>query len=295
MLRCSPQQRIQSRTISRICNHEAYSERLFSPWLRERLERRASYATELMEVYVLDKQKGPSVREAFEAAQAFFEGALQEFETKSKTAGANEAPRDPHMYRGPLYEEDIRRANTRADSSPLQRSYTSYDESCQEDSYYGDFISSPSSRPHRNYDRTNSPPSRGDYDAFTSSQSGPSRAHTEPMHSRDSSRPRSYCPHTLPRASPPPQDPSPNANPPYICLYVVLSVPGSASADEIKRAYRKLSLKCHPDRHVTKLESVRWRAKVRMTDLSLSKEILCDAPKREYYNKTGRVPGIYSM
>ncbi|AEJ62170.1 Chaperone protein dnaJ [Spirochaeta thermophila DSM 6578] len=64
--------------------------------------------------------------------------------------------------------------------------------------------------------------------------------------------------------------------------YEVLGVPRSATKDEIKRAYRKLALKYHPDRNPGDKE-----AEEKFKEISEAYEVLSDDRKREAYDKFG--------
>ena len=64
--------------------------------------------------------------------------------------------------------------------------------------------------------------------------------------------------------------------PSSISYYEVLGVGRNATAEEISRAYRKKSLKCHPDR--TKDREHEWE------QLAKAYEILGDKRKRHWYN-----------
>lgn len=70
-------------------------------------------------------------------------------------------------------------------------------------------------------------------------------------------------------------------------LYQVLSLKKDASHAEIKKSYRKLSLKYHPDRH----EDTDEKAKATKIFQTLSKVhfILSDEEKRKFYDTTGLV------
>jgi curved DNA-binding protein len=66
--------------------------------------------------------------------------------------------------------------------------------------------------------------------------------------------------------------------------YEVLGVPRTASADEIKRAYRQLARKHHPDLHPA---AERARAAERFKELSEANEVLSDPDKRAEYDALG--------
>lgn len=74
-----------------------------------------------------------------------------------------------------------------------------------------------------------------------------------------------------------------------IDYYKILEVPKTATDDEIKKAYRKLALKWHPDR--CKDSS----AKKKFQDISNAYAILSDKQKRENYDKFGSPDGPPSM
>ncbi|XP_030947899.1 dnaJ protein ERDJ3B [Quercus lobata] len=64
--------------------------------------------------------------------------------------------------------------------------------------------------------------------------------------------------------------------------YDVLQVPRGASDDQIKRAYRKLALKYHPDKNPGNEE-----ANKRFADISNAYEVLSDSEKRNIYDRYG--------
>ncbi|CAN8021503.1 hypothetical protein HPB47_002933 [Ixodes persulcatus] len=66
--------------------------------------------------------------------------------------------------------------------------------------------------------------------------------------------------------------------------YTVLSVPRNASTEDIKKAYRKLALKWHPDKNPDKKEEAERRFK----EISEAYEVLSDDKKRKVYDRYGK-------
>lgn len=64
--------------------------------------------------------------------------------------------------------------------------------------------------------------------------------------------------------------------------YDILQVPRGASDEQIKRAYRKLALKYHPDKNQGNEEANR-----KFAEISNAYEVLSDGEKREIYDKYG--------
>lgn len=63
--------------------------------------------------------------------------------------------------------------------------------------------------------------------------------------------------------------------------YEVLGVTKSASADDVKKAYRKLALQYHPDRNKTKEGEAKFK------EVTKAYEVLSDAQKRQTYDQFG--------
>lgn len=70
--------------------------------------------------------------------------------------------------------------------------------------------------------------------------------------------------------------------------YQVLSVPKNASAQEIKKAYRKLAMQYHPDRNPGK---EKW-ANDKFKEINEAFSVLGDPEKRKRYDQFGIVEGI---
>ena len=64
--------------------------------------------------------------------------------------------------------------------------------------------------------------------------------------------------------------------------YETLGVDKSASQDEIKKAYRKLAMKYHPDRN-----EGNKKAEETFKQITEANEVLSDPDKRKKYNKLG--------
>jgi curved DNA-binding protein CbpA len=67
-------------------------------------------------------------------------------------------------------------------------------------------------------------------------------------------------------------------------FYKILGVTQSANDAEIKKAYKKLALKFHPDRHASKTEEERAQAEASFKDIGEAYAILSDPQKRQRYD-----------
>ncbi|KAL5970664.1 GPI ethanolamine phosphate transferase 2, partial [Taenia solium] len=78
--------------------------------------------------------------------------------------------------------------------------------------------------------------------------------------------------------------PSANGSSSTTCLYEILGIDRGASETDIKKAYRRLALKWHPDKNC---ETNKEEAERRFKEISAAYEILSDAEKRRIYDKYG--------
>ncbi|MCQ2345934.1 MAG: molecular chaperone DnaJ [Paludibacteraceae bacterium] len=69
--------------------------------------------------------------------------------------------------------------------------------------------------------------------------------------------------------------------------YEVLGVNKNATTDEIKKAYKKMALKYHPDRHINDSEQDKKAAEEKFKEAAEAYEVLSDAQKRQRYDQFG--------
>lgn len=72
-------------------------------------------------------------------------------------------------------------------------------------------------------------------------------------------------------------------------FYNVLGIPRSATEDDIKKAYRKIALENHPDRHQQSEPAVRAQAEARFKEANDANEVLSNASKKALYDKYGHL------
>ena len=69
--------------------------------------------------------------------------------------------------------------------------------------------------------------------------------------------------------------------------YDILGVKKTATADELKKAYRKLAIQNHPDKHPDEKEKYEKKFK----EINEAYSVLSDANKRAMYDQTGSAEG----
>ena len=67
--------------------------------------------------------------------------------------------------------------------------------------------------------------------------------------------------------------------------YEVLGISKEANYTEIKKAYREMAKKYHPDKYINENEKLKKEAEEKFKECSYAYEILSDSAKREVYDK----------
>ncbi|CAG8647557.1 24194_t:CDS:2 [Racocetra persica] len=75
-------------------------------------------------------------------------------------------------------------------------------------------------------------------------------------------------------------------------LYSLLSLTSEATPVDIKKAYHRLALQYHPDKHTNSTPEQREEATRKFQSLGYAYAVLSDPKKRERYDKTGDVEGF---
>ncbi|KAL9247438.1 hypothetical protein vseg_020870 [Gypsophila vaccaria] len=76
--------------------------------------------------------------------------------------------------------------------------------------------------------------------------------------------------------------------------YKVLGVSKTASKDEIKRAFRKLAVQFHPDKHAHSPQSAKDSATLKFKQISEAYQVLSDDRKRAAYNFASNAGNYHS-
>lgn len=71
-------------------------------------------------------------------------------------------------------------------------------------------------------------------------------------------------------------------------LYAVLSLDSATKGEDIKKAYRRLALLYHPDKHAASSEAARADASTKFQQVGFAYAVLSDEKRRARYDKTGR-------
>ena len=71
-------------------------------------------------------------------------------------------------------------------------------------------------------------------------------------------------------------------------LYDVLSLTGDAKPENIKKAYRRLALVYHPDKHNTANDTAKAETSLKFQQIGFAYAVLSDEAKKARYDRTGR-------
>lgn len=80
----------------------------------------------------------------------------------------------------------------------------------------------------------------------------------------------------------------PGVDPEDIDLYATLGLTKDAKAEDLKKAYRKLALIYHPDKHANSSESAKEEASAKFQQVGFAYAVLSDETRRKRYDQTGR-------
>ncbi|KAG9185358.1 hypothetical protein G6011_07902 [Alternaria panax] len=187
-----------------------------------------------------------------------------------------------HSFRESYYTTEDRQPPSAYESYASDSTYSShppvpdnFKSHASSDSHTADsrHSSCPGARPSESYTR---PPSRYTSHSTSSSYTDSSRYQTPPSYSH--ARSSTTRPHLTPRLE---------GIEPTTDLYTILGVTRNATAAEIKKAHRALSLRWHPDRRTEQDEK---KATEKMAEINQANDILCDEVKRRFYDEWGVLP-----
>ncbi|KIL69736.1 hypothetical protein M378DRAFT_700434 [Amanita muscaria Koide BX008] len=78
-------------------------------------------------------------------------------------------------------------------------------------------------------------------------------------------------------------------------LYAVLQLDQDASSDDIKKAYRRLALKYHPDKHANATEDAKADMSLKFQQVGFAYSIVSDDKKRKRYDRTGKTADVFDF
>ena len=78
-------------------------------------------------------------------------------------------------------------------------------------------------------------------------------------------------------------------------LYAVLDLKSDTTPESIKKAYRRLALLYHPDKHVSSSENTRAEASKKFQQVGFAYSVLNDPTKRARYDKTGSTSDSFGI
>ncbi|KAJ3782291.1 hypothetical protein GGU10DRAFT_389960 [Lentinula aff. detonsa] len=81
----------------------------------------------------------------------------------------------------------------------------------------------------------------------------------------------------------------------FVDLYTVISVSNNCKLDEIKKSYRRLALKYHPDKHATASESAKAEASLKFQQVGFAYAVLSDEKRRKRYDQTGKTDEAFDL
>lgn len=84
-------------------------------------------------------------------------------------------------------------------------------------------------------------------------------------------------------------------DPESVDLYNVLNVNHEATAEDIRKAYRRLALVHHPDKHANASESAKADASLKFQQVSFVYAVLGDEKRRHRYDRTGRTDEAFDL
>jgi len=78
-------------------------------------------------------------------------------------------------------------------------------------------------------------------------------------------------------------------------LYAVLSLERNATSDAIKKAYRRLALIYHPDKHATASERAKEDASTKFQQIGFAYAVLSEPNRKARYDSTGKTDESFHL